>query len=220
MSCQKSPPFYYHDFKKISFTSWTRILQDLLDYHMISSDLSWVTDLQNMYMEIKIYIEKNGILPDAIKENTLKENIAFLTSQKEELLHLGNQTEMSHTKIASLDKEIQAYQEELDFYEKYIKNNRFVYKKNKSGNQYYDERKQSLKIESHMLQDLLDDISFSEKNTLRKLNNIGERIKQEVGFENFDMVSLYLYTRPYIDIIMHTEDYGYEFLMTNLYSDY
>ncbi len=158
---------------------------------MISADLSWVQDLQQIYQEVKIYIEKNGILPDAIKEATLKENIAFLTAQREELLSLGNQTAMSHAKIKSLDKEIQNYQEELVFYQKYIKNNRFVYQHNKSGNQYYDKRKKSLHLQSHMLLDLLDDISFSEKNTLRKLDAIAARVKKEVGFENFDMMALY-----------------------------
>ncbi len=220
MNRSSSTPFYYHDFKKISFLSWTRILQDVIDYHMISADLSWVQDLQQIYQEVKIYIEKNGILPDAIKEATLNENIAFLTAQKEELLSLGNQTSMSHSKIKSLDKEIQNYQEELAFYQKYIKNNRFVYQHNKSGNQYYDKRKKSLHIQSHMLLDLLDDISFSEKNTLRKLDAIAARVKKEVGFENFDMMALYWYTQPYLDLIMHSDDYGYHFLMTNLYSDY
>ncbi len=220
MNYQTNTIYFYHDFKKINFITWKRILQDLLDYHMIASDLEWVDNLHDVYIEIKTYMDKNGILPDEAKEQALNDNIDLIKTQIQELEALGNHTKMSQKKIRELTEELTKNQEELDFYNKYIKNNRFVFKKDKKGQQFFNKRKTALEIQEKMILNLYDDISFSKKHTMRKLERIGKRIAEEVQIKDFDIVSLYKYIKPYVNVIMTTPDYGYDFLQKNLFLDY
>ncbi len=187
---------------------------------MISIDLDWVNELHDAYIEIKTYIDKNGILPDEAKEQALIDNVHLIKTQIKELEELGNNTKLSQKKILELGEELKKNEDELDFYNKYIKNNRFVFKGDKKGQQFFAKRRTALEIQEKMILNLYDDISFSKKHILRKLDRIAKRIEMEIDFPNFDVISLYKYIKPYVDIIMREEDFGYSFLQKNLYLDY
>ncbi len=186
---------------------------------MISIDLDWVNTLHDTYIEIKTYIEKNGLLPDEAKEQALIENISLIKTQMNEIEALGNQSKISRNKLKELDEELKKNEDELDFYNKYIKHNRFVFKGDKKGQQFFAKRRTALEIQEKMVLNLYDDISFSKKHVLRKLDRIAKRIEMEIDFPNFDVISLYKYIKPYVDIIMSEEDFGYDFLQKNLYLD-
>ena len=73
---------------------------------MIASDLEWVDNLHDVYIEIKTYMDKNGILPDEAKEQALNDNIDLIKTQIQELEALGNHTKMSQKKIRELTEEL------------------------------------------------------------------------------------------------------------------
>lgn len=212
--------YFYHDFKKISLVVWKRIIQDVLSYHMIVSDLKWVEQMQDTYKELKLYIDKNGILPNEAKEEALIDTIKMLKDQINQIKDLNANTSISKEKLEALNKELLWNEKEYEFYLRYIKYNRFVYKQKKQGPQFFNKRKTALVIQEKMLLNLLDEISFSKKRAAKKIIQLKSRISAQVGFSSFDLESLYKYINPYIDDILKSDDFAYDFLQKNLFLDY
>lgn len=212
--------YFYHDFKKISYVVWKRILQDLLNYHMIKSDLEWAESMNDKYMQIKTYIDHNGILPDSAKEQSLIDTIDLLKKQIEELKSLNSLSSTSKSRIKQLEEELKKNEDELIFFNKYIKDNICIYKNKVTEQQFFSKRKTALIIQEKMVLNLVDDINFSKTITIKKINTLTKRIKKQIPFDNFDIELLYKYIKQYIDVILTTDDNGYDFLQKNLFLDY
>ncbi len=213
-------PFYYHDFKKISYVVWQRILPDLLNYHSLLSDFEWVDEMDEKYMQIKTYLDHSGILPDEAKEESIKDTIKLLQEQLKEVKSLNSNSDISKARIKELENEIAKNKDELEFFNKYIKNNPCLFKGKANGQQYFSSRKKALIVQEKMVLNLVDELKFSKKMSSKKIKSIEERINRLVDIKNFDLKKLYRYIKPYIDVILTTPDSGYEFLQKNLFLDY
>ena len=71
-----------------------------------------------------------------------------------------------------------------------------------------------------MLSDLMDEMDISRKSSIRKINDIIKNTERIVNFPSFDFIKMYEYVCPYMEKIITTPDYGYDFLVKNLYLDY
>lgn len=216
--CQKIN--FYHDFKKISLVVWKRILQDLLNYHAIVNDLEWMESLEKEYTELKVYLKYNGLLPDEAKEMSLIETISLIKEQIKELEDLNSNTDISKKRINDLKNDLIKNEDELLFFNTYIKNNRFIYNNNLSSNQMFEKRKKALLIHEKSLINLIDEANYSKRSLLRKKEQLKKRVSNAVVFDSFNFDKLYVYIKPYIDIIISTPDNGYDYLQKNLYLDY
>ena len=212
--------FYYHDFKKISYVVWQRILPDLLNYHSLISDFEFVDEMNVKYKQIKTYLDHSGILPDVAKEQSIKDTISLLKDQLKEIKNLNSNSNISKLRIKEIESEIKKNEEELEFFNLCIKNNPCLFKGKANDQQYFSSRKKALIVQEKMIINLVDELNFSKKLSLRKIKAIENRINKLVNINNFDLNKLYRYIKPHIDIILSSSDNGYEFLQKNLFLDY
>lgn len=185
---------------------------------MLNTDIKWIEKTQTTKKQLSLYLKNKGDIPEEIQEENLNNTIKLIQKQIDEIELLEDKKELSIKKVKSLKKELQEAQEELLFHLKYFKKNK--YKIFDKVNQDFKKRKKYLKIQKIMLSDLMDEMDISRKSSIRKINDIIKNTERIVNFPSFDFIKMYEYVCPYMEKIITTPDYGYDFLVKNLYLDY
>ena len=209
-------------FDELSFSQWYKIVQYIVNYDIVLSNLERLDSLIEKREQLKAFLDSHGVIPAEYHQV-----LAELNNKYQEMLNIQNEISFSDKELSkriSDEKLLKTLQDELKnqvinkenlkLAKKHVLFFRNPYFLNNSDNQYFDERKKALLIEYKNIKSSIRQIKPHIKKYNKSLNTYEEQVAKALLRPDFDFKQLFNYVRPFIPEIIESQDFYYSELVT------
>lgn len=203
-------------FNSLSFRQWYEIVQYIVNYDIILSNLERLDNLLEKKRQLKVFLDSKGIIPQEYLPIIAELNKKYL-----ELTNIQSEISIGYLELSDRiknEKLANVLQEELKNqminkdnlkaakeHVLYFRNPYFI----DGDNQYFDQRRKALKIEYKNLNYSIRKIKPHVKKYKKKLDLYESQVKKILFTPNFDFDKLFKFVRPFINDIISSNDLYY-----------
>ena len=208
-------------FDSLTFKQWYEIVQYVINYDIILSNLERLENLLEKKLQLKTFLNTRGIIPEEYKII-----LEQLNAKYEELLRIQSEISLGdfelsdkikNEKIAiKLEEELKnqmVNKDNLKIAKEHVLFFRNPYFIN-GDNQFFEERVKALKKEYRNINYSIKKIKPYVKRYKKKLTLYEDQVKKVIFMSDFQFDKLFKFVRPFITEIISSQDLYYSELVT------